>query len=153
MARIRHSLAPSDGLRLINSMLHGSTSQEKLVNWKLKYSHCQDSLGEVGRGYWKGFMERNRHLIVSAKGQKYELNRANWTTYQNFAQMYDSISEEMVSAKVAVKLPDPVWMDAKGNLVDEGDAYGCKVTHDIVRPEMCVVADEVGGNTCLVLLC
>ena len=147
MARIQHSLAPLDGLRLINSMLDGNATQEKLVAWKRKYSHCIKSIGEVGRCYWKGFIDRNSHLIVSAKGQKYELSRANWTTYQNFAQMCLSISHEMVSAKVAVNLPYPVRMDAKGNLVDEGDTYGYKVTHDIVKPEMCVVASEVSGNT------
>ena len=28
----------------------------------------------------------------------------------------------------------------------EKDALGCKVTHDILRPDMCIVGDEVGGN-------
>ena len=61
--------------------------------------------------------------------------------------MYNSISEELIRAKLAVKLQIPVWMDAKGNLVDEGDAYGCQVTLDTTRPEMCVCADEVDGST------
>ena len=51
MDRIRHSLQSSDGLRLINSMLQDTTTQEKLVNWKLKYSHYQDNIGDIGRGY------------------------------------------------------------------------------------------------------
>ncbi len=29
------------------------------------------------------------------------------------------------------------------------DAYGCKVTHAIIRPEMCLCGDEVGGNICI----
>ena len=90
-------------------------------------------------------MHRNKHLIVSSKGQKYELNQANWTTYQNFSQMYEVIEQEMITAGVAVMLPEPVWMNAKGEHVEEGDAFGCKVTLDITKPEMCVVADEVGG--------
>ena len=53
----------------------------------------------------------------------------------------------MIIAGVAVMLLEPVWMNAKGELVEESDAYRCKVTLDITKPEMCVVADEVCGNT------
>ena len=38
-------------------------------------------------------------------------------------------------------------MEADGNHVEEGNATGCKVNIEIVKPEMCIVADEVGGNT------
>ena len=92
-------------------------------------------------------MERNKHRIISSKGQKYELNRSNWTTYQNFSQMYKVIEEELIKAGVAVRLPEPVWMDAEGNHVEEGDAAGFKVNVEIVKSEMCIVADEVGGDT------
>ena len=61
--------------------------------------------------------------------------------------MYDSIEEELVSAGVATPLDEPVWMNANCDVVEEDDAWGCKVTIDITKPEMCVVADEVGGNT------
>ena len=147
MARIRVCLRPSDGVRLINSMLNSTGLQSQLVEWKKKYSHHENNICTVGQGYWKSFMHRNKHLIVSSKGQKYELNRANWTTYQNFSQMYEVIEQEMITAGVAVALKEPVWMNAEGEVVEEGDAYGCKVTLDITKPEMCVVADEVGGNT------
>jgi len=89
MARIR--LRPSDGIRLVNSMLNQSD--------------------------------------------------------QNFSQMYEVVDEELIRAGVAVRLPEPVWMDAEGNHVERGDADGCKVNIDIIKPEMCIVADEVGGNT------
>ena len=29
---------------------------------------------------------------------------------------------------------------------DEADAYGCKVTHKVISPDMCIYGDEVGGN-------
>ena len=61
--------------------------------------------------------------------------------------MYESIKEELVAAGVAVKLDTPVWMNGDGDVVDEQDALGCKVSSDITKPEMCLVADEVGGNT------
>ena len=28
----------------------------------------------------------------------------------------------------------------------EDEAYGCKVTHKIIYPDMCICGDEVGGN-------
>ena len=52
----------------------------------------------------------------------------------------------MVEAKLAVELPDPVWMNDDRKEVSEEDATGCKVTHDLEHPEMCIVMDEVGGN-------
>ena len=61
--------------------------------------------------------------------------------------MYDQIYDMMVEAGVAVKKDYPEWMDAYGDIVYEDDALGCKVTHDLIRPEMCIVMDEVGGNT------
>ena len=82
MARIRACLTPSDGLRLINSLIVDTNAQETLFAWKEKYSHIKKNVKTVGGGYWQGFMKRNKHLIVSRKGQKYELNRSNWTTYQ-----------------------------------------------------------------------
>jgi len=61
--------------------------------------------------------------------------------------MYETIEEELVAAGVATLLDEPVWMNTNGDIVEEGDACGCKVTIDITKPDVCVVADEVGGNT------
>ena len=52
----------------------------------------------------------------------------------------------MVKAKVATELSESVWMDYEGNLVLEKEAHGCKVTHNLAYPEMCIVVDKVGGN-------
>lgn len=37
-------------------------------------------------------------------------------------------------------------MNDYGEEVPEEDATGCKVTHDLTYPEMCIVMDEVGDN-------
>ena len=38
-------------------------------------------------------------------------------------------------------------MDKDRNVVDDArKALGCKVKHDNIHPEMCVVCDVVGGN-------
>ena len=49
-------------------------------------------------------MKWNKHRLVSKRGQKYSLDRQNWTTYHNFIHMYEHRYEEMVSAGVAERL-------------------------------------------------
>ena len=116
MARIRQYLSPSTGLALVKSLIDGQPLQEALVKWKTKYS--SNTLGTVGRKYWRGFMNRHKHRLVSVSGQKYELDRQNWTTYANFKNMYDHTLEEMINAVVAVALPSPCWMDRYGNITE-----------------------------------
>ena len=144
MARIRQCLSPSKGLRLVNAVINGTDAQEDLKKWKAR--HCSNSLGTVGQGYWRGFMKRHGHKIVSKRGAKYALNRAEWSTYRNFDDMYKHIYDEMELSGVAKRMDEPVWMDRTGNVVEEVDAFGCKITHEFTRPDMCLVGDEVGGN-------
>ena len=59
-------------------------------------------------------MKRNQFRMVSKRGQKYSLDWQNWTTYHNFLHVYEHTYEEMVSAGVAKKLADEVWMDKDG---------------------------------------
>ena len=47
MARIRQSLSPSKGLKLINDMIDGTELQEELVKWK--ETHTSNSSGTVGK--------------------------------------------------------------------------------------------------------
>lgn len=72
MARIRQCLTPSSGLALVNSLIEGQPIQQQLIDWKTKYS--SNTTGTVGKKYWRGFMKRNGHRIVSRRGQKYELD-------------------------------------------------------------------------------
>ena len=150
MCRIRQSLSPSQGVALVNAMIGGGEEQHNLIEWKKRNSHYNEDvtvLGQVGPGYWAGFMRRNGHLIESTRGQKYELDRSSWTTYTNFNDMYKHNYREMANAGVAKVLDSPVWMDIKGNIVEEADAYGCKCSHELTHPGFCIVMDEVGGNT------
>jgi len=144
MARIRQSLIPSKGLKLVNDLIHGTDIQKDLVEWK--EIHTSNTTGTVGAKYWRNFMRRHGDKIRSKRGAKYSLDRANWSTYANFKDMYDHNYEEMEAAGVAERREEPAWMDRNGNICDEKDALGCKVTYDLIHPEMCVVGDEVGGN-------
>ena len=82
---------------------------------KFQKKHCPaDKPGTFGSSYWKGFRKRNRHLVVSKQGQKYELDRSAWSTYANFAQMYDQVIEELENAHIAELLETPKCMDTDG---------------------------------------
>ena len=144
MARMRQCLTPSKGLMLVNSLITGTRIQSELVAWKR--NNTPNFTGTLGPGYWQNFMKRNKHKIVGKRGQKYELSRQNWTTYNNFVSMYNHIIDELVHANLAVKLETPTWMNRNGEVCTEEEAYGCKVHHVITRPELCFCGDEVGGN-------
>ena len=75
------------------------------------------------------------------------MDRSNWNTYLNFADMYDHIEEILVhESKIAEYLPVPVWMDAEGNEVSEEMAVGCKVKIKFTQPDLAICCDEVGCN-------
>ena len=80
------------------------------------------------------------------RGQKYELYRSTWTAYSNFADMCDHNYKELELAGAAELLGKPEWQDKEDNLVKEVEAFGFKVTHNLIHPEYCVVMDKVGGN-------
>ena len=59
--------------------------------------------------------------------------------------MYQHCYNEMVEAGVAQKLNEPVWLDRYGKDCAKNDAFGCKVFHKLIKPDMCICGDEVGG--------
>ena len=61
--------------------------------------------------------------------------------------MYDRLIEEMCDAGVAEKLDSPVLMNRDGEECQPIEVFGLKVTHRIKHPDMCIVFDEVGGNS------
>ena len=73
MARIRQCVTPSTGLALVNSLIDGQPIQDQLIQWKKKYC-VSDQSGTIGKAYWRNFMNRNRHRLVSRRGQKYALD-------------------------------------------------------------------------------
>ena len=60
--------------------------------------------------------------------------------------MYSHIIDELVGAELDVKLDEPDWMDRDGNTCTEEEAFGCKVYHTILTPDLCFCGDKVGGN-------
>ena len=101
----------------------------------------------LDRGYFKGFKKRNIHHIISKRGQKYKMDRDNWTTYRNFSNMYDHVLEEIYHASVVEKLNYSTWMNSDGEEYQPIEAFGCIVTHRIKHSDVCIVGDEVRGNS------
>ena len=61
--------------------------------------------------------------------------------------MYVQCIDQMAQAGVSQKRDNAVWMDKNSKIVsDKLLAFGCKVTHDLIHPDWCIVDDEVGGN-------
>ena len=84
---------------------------------------------------------------MTRRGKKFELDRSEWTTYPNFCQMYDLIIDEMIYCNLAKKLDQPQWQNKNGQVCDEEEAFGCKVTHRVTLSDMFLVMDEVGSDT------
>ena len=59
----------------------------------------------------------------------------------------NKIIVEFIDAGVVEKRTEPAWMDSGGNVVNEEDVFGCKVTHNITYMDWIIVLNEVGGNT------
>ena len=51
--------------------------------------------------------------------------------------MYSHNYKRMKEPGLARGLPTPVWIDENMNECKESNVFGCKVTHDLVYPEMC----------------
>ena len=58
---------------------------------------------------------------MTKRGEKFTLNRSEWTTLPNIKQMYEVIYDEMVDAGVAIALQTPIFTDIDGNPVDEAE--------------------------------
>jgi len=52
----------------------------------------------------------------------------------------------MLEAGLAVSLPEPVFMDKLGKVVDKDDpsAFGLPVTHKLIHPDWVLFMDEMG---------
>lgn len=61
--------------------------------------------------------------------------------------MYECVGDEMLETGIIVRRITPARMNSIRYIVEEEEAFGCKVLHDIVHHEHVLVLDEVGSNT------
>ena len=151
MADIREPLQPSRCIQVINDLIKDTSSQAKLIDFKNRMNTPIDStpIQFIGPGYWQSYRKRFSHKLVNKKGHKFELDRSNWCTYQNFRSMYEMIEDKLVEVKIAKRFDSPMWITREGTWLSDtniNDAYGCKVSLEITHPGMVILADEVGCN-------
>ena len=152
MAKMRQPLNVSEGLALANSLVEGTKWEDDLISFKERRGWKQlTSDGQkkplLGKKWYKGFWKRYGHLLEKKKGQKFSKDRAEWSIYRNFLQMYDEVYDAMVVAGVAKKLDFPIWVKHHGIETSEADAFGRMATHTLCRPDYVIFVDEVGCNT------
>ena len=151
MARVRQPITPTEGLALMNSLIKETGLQQKLIDFKCNRcdnkNETDEKLGQVGMGYWRGFMQRHGSKLVTKRGERYSCDRSDWSKLSYIAQMYDCIYDELVTAGVAETLEMPIFYDRDGNIVEASAAYGEAANIRIIHPDYLLFADETGCNT------
>ena len=104
ICKIHQPLNAKEAVSCMNDLIQGTDAQKELIAFQKtrKIGKEDFEYGVVTNGWWKGFLKRHGHEIVTKQGEKFALNRAEWTTLPNIEQMNDVIYGEFVDAKVAV---------------------------------------------------
>lgn len=76
MSRIHCVLAPSGALALIKDSITDTAAQTLIIRWKHKHKVVTGIEHKLGLKYWYNFKKRNADKIITRRGQKFELDRA-----------------------------------------------------------------------------
>jgi hypothetical protein len=148
LAKIGQPLTKDQLTSLAISMIEGTSIEAKVKAWKRKFSQFNEYQELIGDGWYQGFLARNADVLYRVQARMKDINRVAWVTYANFEKMYEKVYQGMIDAKVAVRLPEPVWFNREGEIVDnEEDSFGLKSDIHIIHPEYIVFVDETGVNT------
>jgi hypothetical protein len=149
MQRIGRAIEERDFLPLVNSLIKGKQAEKDVIQWKQKYCGYSKSAqtANLGTKYFQNFMKRNKDKLVAKHPRSLCTDREKWGTYDNIEELYRRVYDALLEAKVAIEVP-PHWKDKDGKTVsDEKEAYGSKVTMELVHPDYFIAVDEVGNNT------
>jgi hypothetical protein len=60
-------------------------------------------------------------------------------------EMYDNIYENLCTAGLACKHPEPLWRDENGDVVNSDEnACGCKSNYELIHPDgLCLLMNAV----------
>ncbi len=101
----------------------------------------------LGKGWYRGFWKRNKHLLEKKKGQKFAKEHSKWSIYQNFVQMYDECYKGMEKAGVATRLDEPIWVDSDQVEANKENSARRMAAHRLIHPDYVIFMDECGSNT------
>jgi len=121
MSGFKWSLSIAEGIALVNSIISGTKYKQCVKDFQEKFCvgtmKAETTKGMVGEAYWANFMKRHSQDLCAKCGEKFAGNCTNWSTYQNFKQMYDKCYSQMVKSGLVIALPEPVYMDKLGKLL------------------------------------
>ena len=89
LANMRAPITTAQGLQLCNSIIKGTKFQHTVSEFQKH--NLRSVTNELGPGYWRGFLNRNKHLIKAKRAVKFDTKRAEWCTYQNLEEMYNEV--------------------------------------------------------------
>ena len=119
MGKVRQPVNVTEAIVLANDLIKKTEHQDAVVEFQ-KARHLGSPEFEhdtLTKNWWKGFLRRHGHLIVTKRGERFAYNRSEWTNYRNIKQMYDIVYDEFVDARIAMQLEEPIWTDEEGNEV------------------------------------
>ncbi len=120
----------------MNNLTEGTDLRKEIAKFQEARSLGRDSFvkGEVGRGWWRGFLRRNEHQIVTKRGERFAIDRSKWTTLANVKQMYDILYNEMVEAKIAKRLEGDkcVYNDRSESQLVSSSGLGKRLTRNLL---------------------
>ena len=152
MARMMQPMKPPEVVALANSLIDGTVHQLHLIEWKKTHTKHQshDQQGQVGMGWFHGFMQRHEDEVVTAKGRRFGANRSEWMHPQYLDRMFDAIYTIWCDAGVARKLVDMVAYDIEGNMVEinSPSQFGLPSSIEVLHKDHVLFGDECGINTC-----
>jgi hypothetical protein len=148
---MRQPLNVFEGLAFVNSLVEGKNGKMiQLASRREEDGNNSLLMGKRGPCLVKsGIRGFGKDMVTFLKRKKVRSsqNRAKWSIYRNFLQMYDEVYDATVVAGVARKLDFPIWVKHHGIETSEADAFGRMATHTLCRPDNVIFVDEVGCNT------
>ena len=72
----------------MNSLIADTVWEHHVKEFKSKQSRFDPEEPLFRKGWWVGFIERNKDVLETKKGQKFANNRSMHTTYDAFVTIY-----------------------------------------------------------------
>jgi hypothetical protein len=134
-------------------MVETSDLKDDIVKWKEKYlldGSITTKDGEntyLGKQYWRNFKKWHPELKTK-KAVRFDSNREDWCTYENFETTYKVVYHNMVKSRVAYKLEEEGMLKLDGAVTQNPEKQvGRKTKFLLTLPEYVFFVDEVGCNT------
>jgi hypothetical protein len=150
MGKIRQPLSCTKAIALMNDMIENTNAKLKLIEFQQSriLGTYGFEKGQVTSGWWRGFLRQHKDKLITKRGEKFALNRGDWTTLPSIRQMYKVIYDEMVDANMAVSLENPIFTDINGQPEDhDTKRFELAQNIKITKLEWILFANESEFNT------